>query len=202
MYNFDEFLIFIKKNALQLQNIRCDPNNIILNVLKDDTKLIPYFVNNDNFQWNGFFLNNKDKEMLKSFINSFKNLTGVMGFDTQLTFYCDHITQFYIQKKNKNELEKINKIPKFTKVLADIDMMIIRQSDNAIVFNVKNISSEYDNEIFVSSNIPHITGMLPRNIKPVESLSILLDYKNNPQSEKYIKVECDFSLTCTCLQIN
>lgn len=160
---------FVQDNYLTLHKLRLSISEIgqqIIDIIKrtlsnDNTDLVL----NQNPVYVGLAVNDNDKNHLIQKIN-----THVQ--DPNYTIYLHHCTQLFLGSQNK--------IPKNFEVIkpghivsAEIDALVIRKSDNACAFRIKNILTKDNKEVQISNSIPHITAKLPPNLKPMVSNSFV-----------------------------
>jgi len=205
MNNYQEFTEFIVENKDALMNLRYSIDYItnqlieIAQLYTTNTNeqicfneiqldLHKYYVSSRNFLYNGFFLNNQDKQTLIDYII---DLTGILQSNDKFVFYCDHVTQFFCKKKA--EIPRDQLVEPFTRVQVYVNKVIIQKSTNSVVFKVASISSNGE-QIKVCSNLPHISGMLPRGIAPSASLNVLGESNNN-------ELPVDFRFSCMTLNV-
>ena len=153
-----QIINFVSKNYQKLNELRLPLEVIgkqIINIIK---KTIdgdnPEIVMPKNPMYIGMAVSDNDKEKLSDFVNQFIP-------DEGYTQYLHHCTQFFTGKSKMSD----DMMSKFVKpgqvVFAEIDALIIRKSDNASAFRIKELS------IGPLIHQAHITAKIPSNEKPM-----------------------------------
>jgi hypothetical protein len=159
---------FIQSNADKIEYVR---NNIeLLNSLRlsidEITTSIINIIENENTNkiiknpkptFIGLFLSDEDRLDLTHFVNS-----KVIG--NNFTIYNHHLTLSYKPTDLKNQIQPLQYLE------VEISKLVIRKSDGASAYFVKNIIFNEKN-IYIDN--PHITSKIPNTENPVISQSFV-----------------------------
>jgi hypothetical protein len=159
-----QIIDFVSKNYQKLNELRLPLEVIgkqIINIIK---KTIdgdnPEIVMSKNPIYIGMAVNANDKKKLIDFVNQFIP-------DEGYTQYFHHCTQLFIGKNKITDDVKSKLVKPGQVVFAEIDALIIRKSDNASAFRIKELS------IGPLLTQAHITAKIPSNEKPMCSNSFV-----------------------------
>jgi hypothetical protein len=162
----EEIIQFVKTNHKKLHSMRMPIETIGVQIIDIIQKTIDG-INDDivipkNPTYIGMAVNESDYVKVLDFVNQFVP-TPTDGYTT----YIHHCTQVFIGKSvfPASYMDKLVKPGKF--VSAEIDALIIRKSDMASAFRVKNLS------IGQLAHQAHITAKIPSHEKPMCSNSFV-----------------------------
>ena len=128
-----------------------------------------------------FNLEKRDKKTLINFAKKYGNGD----------FKCEHVTQIFISRKMKYDVDKIS-FPEETAYVV-IDGLVINHENGMSAFHVKSIQSSSGDTIFIYTNCPHVTACVPKGCSPKESLDFIA---KRDDSVEFIPYEAIFQATC------
>jgi adenylate kinase family enzyme len=153
-----DIIEYVKNNIVLLNSLRLSIDEIATSIIDIINNInINKIIINPKPTFIGLFLSEEDKLDLTNFVNS-----KVIG--TDFTIYNHHLTLSY---KPINLSEQIQQ---FQHVKIEISKLVIRKSDRASAYFVKNIIINKKN-IYIDN--PHITSKIPSCEKPVISQSFV-----------------------------
>ena len=168
--NLDAMIKFIKDNKDNLNQLRLPIRDIAITIVDKimETMVGGYssdYVLPKDIIYSGFFLNQIDHEILKQFCMQYNSSPG--------EYICHHCTQKYYGKKGKK-----GALNPFDQYKLIIDKLVIRKSDGAMAFSVKEVKNIQSGEI-VTPDRAHITAFLPPGVKAMESRGYVTSLDSN-----------------------
>lgn len=106
-------------------------------------------------------------------------------------FKCEHVTQMYMSRGIKYDVEKLS-FPEETAQVV-IDGLVINRENGMSAFHVKSIKSSSGDPIFIYSDCPHVTAYVPKGCSPKESCDFVA---KRDESVEFIPYEKTFQATC------
>ena len=170
MNQLDAMIKFVKNNADNLNQLRLPIRDIAMTIVDRIMETIVSGYSNDlvlpkDIIYSGFFLNQMDHEVLKQFCMQYNSSPG--------EYVCHHCTQKYYGKKGRKDA-----INPFVQYKLVIDKLVIRKSDGAMAFNVKEVKSMLSGED-VTPDRAHITAFLPPGVRAMESRGYVTSLDSN-----------------------
>ena len=151
---------FIQLNFDKLDSLRRPINDIVDDMLKiildrDDVSRIVY---NPKPIYVGCAIPPKKKTKLTEFVKEQNPLCE------EFTNYVHHCTLEFLGGKNNVSSDQLKP---GEKVICKIDALVIRKSDGACAFRVSNLTTKDGRQIKTTNKCPHITAMIPSELKPM-----------------------------------
>lgn len=154
---------FILSNFDELDGLRRPIDDIV----KDMLKIILDTIHRDDVSHNvcnlkpiyvGCAIGPDDKTKLTEFVEKQNPLYE------KFTKYVHHCTIDYLGGK---KVVSYDQLKPGEKVICKIDALVIRKFDGACAFRVSNLTTEDGRQVKTTNKYPHITAMIPSELKPM-----------------------------------